>query len=332
MHDDIKWLFGLLILFGIFWFAAGGLHSPSSKKPLIESGDRGVNNRVNSSYAHIGNNSADTSRYTSYQNRSSGNPQETKRLTALEEIEQAIREAGIKASEIQRELEILEKASHASPLVGQISIAGRTSAGNVAGEYILLRASPKNTDKVLITGLRLQSSASGHGINIPKAVPLIFQNQLNKEEPIFLGPGDSAYIITGRSPLGASFRLNKCTGFFSQYQKFSPGLPNRCPKPKETDLPSGPTLYNDACRNYINSLPSCRVIVKPPTSISPECNRYVTNEINYTKCVERYKNNSDFYDPTWRVYLNRDDALWKKNRELVHLLDQNGKIIDAITY
>jgi hypothetical protein len=196
----------------------------------------------------------------------------------------------------------------------------------------LIKASTKNKEKVLITGLRLQSSVSGRGADIPKGVPLVFQNQLNKEEPVYLSPGDSAYIITGRSPLGISFKLNKCTGFLNQYQAFSPSLPARCPQPDEADLPSNGTIYNDACRNYINALPSCRVILNPPNSLSPECVRYVTNEISYTKCVDKQKNDSDFYDPSWRIYLNRDETLWKTSRELIHLVDENGKVIDAVTY
>jgi hypothetical protein len=163
-------------------------------------------------------------------------------------------------------------------------------------------------------------------------VALYFQNQINKEEPIYLAPGETAYIITGRSPLGTSFKLNKCTGFFNQYQSFNPGIPSRCPNPNESDLPNNGTIYNDACRSYINSVPGCRVITDTPANISPECKRYVTEELTYLKCVDKYKNGSDFYDPEWRVYLGRDDGLWKSTREIVQLVDQNGKIIDMVNY
>ncbi|MBI2476387.1 MAG: hypothetical protein HYV67_04050 [Candidatus Taylorbacteria bacterium] len=332
MHEDVKWLFGLLILFAAFWLASGGLSKSASPKPFLEPVIESGGNGAVFNFAHIGNNSADSINYVSRTNTTQSRQGLAKKLTALDEIKQVILDAGIQASEIQKELNTLEEASHASPLTGKLAIVGRAAGAGAAGEYIALRASPQNKDKVLLTGLRLQSSASGQGADIPKAAPLVFQNQLNREEPVYLKPGDSAYIITGRSPLGLSFRLNKCTGFFSQHQTFNPSLPSRCPKPREEDLPVSGTVYNDACRNYINSLSSCRVVTSPPLTLSPECQRYVTEEINYTKCVERHKNDADFYDPSWRVYLNRADKLWKTSRELIHLVDQNGKVIDAITY
>ncbi|MDO8590763.1 MAG: hypothetical protein Q7R65_02155 [bacterium] len=328
MHEDIKWLFGVIILFAVLWFAAGGLNSPASQSPFLEPGVQSGGYNANPNFAHIGNNSSDIPYYGTQGTQTAG-----RKLTTREEIEQGLIYAGIKANEIKKELDALEQASRASPLSGMLAIAGMSrGSGTAMGEYIVLRASPQNTQKILITGLRLQSSASGNGIDIPKGVPLPFQNQINREDPVFLGAGETAYIITGRSPLGYSFRLNKCTGFFNQYQTFNPGLPGRCPQPREQDLPIGSTIYNDACRDYINSLPSCRVILNPPLSISPECQRYVTTEINYTKCVDNHKNDSDFYDPLWQIYIGRDDALWKTRRELIYLLDQNGKVIDAVTY
>ncbi len=332
MHEDVKWLFGLIILFGVFWFASGGLHKLSNQKPFLKPIIQSGGGAVTLDFAHIGNNSSNTIYYGSVPNTARGNQPSAKKLSAKEEIEQGLRDAGIKASAIQKELAALEEASHASPLTGKLAIVGRTTGASTINEYILLRASSQNSEKILITGLRLQSSASGQGADIPKGVPLVFQNQINQEEPVYLAPGDSAYIITGRSPLGISFRLNKCTGFFNQYQTFNPGLPSRCPRPREEDLPVNGTIYNDACRNYINSLPSCRVILTPPREISPECERYVTTELSYTKCLEHYKNDSDFHDPSWRIYLNRNETLWKTSRELIHLVDQNGKVIDAITY
>lgn len=330
MHEDLKWLFGLVLLFAIIWFTSGGLNNKAASKnpflkPIVQSG----NGSVDTEFAHIGNNSSETAYYSSY----GQNTQTTgRKLTTQEEIAQGLNDAGIKASQIKNELAALEEASRASPLTGKIAIAGISHSSGADGEYIVLRASQQNTQKVLITGLRLESAASGRGADIPNGVYLPFQNQINSEQPIYLNAGDVAYIITGRSPLGASFRLNECTGFFNQFQTFNPGLPSRCPQPSERDLPSNGTIYNDDCRNYINSLPACQIIISPPVSISPECQRYVTNEISYTKCVDARRNDANFYDREWRVYMARDDILWKQNRELIHLLDQNGKIIDAITY
>lgn len=332
MHEDFKWLFLVLVVFAAFWFASGSINKLGNKKPflqpVIQSGDA----VVNANFSHIDANSTSWS-YATTPNQTYNAGSATKNLTAKEEIAQGLQNAGLKAVEIQKELAALEEASHASPLKGKLSIVTVIrGAGTATGEYISIQASRQNKEKVLITGLKFQSVSSGNVVEIPKAVPLFFQNQLNVEEPIYLSPGETAYVITGRSPLGTSFRLNECTGFFNQFQTFNPSLPLRCPKPREEDLPPPPNIYNDACRDYINSLPSCRVIISPPASISPECKRYVSEEINYTKCVERRKNDGNFYDPTWQIYLGRDSALWKSRRELIHLVDLDGKVIDAITY
>jgi len=331
MHEDVKWLFGLLLVFAAIFFASGSLGRLSNTRPFLDPTGHSTGDTTNLDFAHIGTNSTDDIRYVSMptvtESGSTGAP-----LTTQEAIQKGLQDAGLKADEIKKELAALEAASNASPLKGKLAIVGRTTGGGAPYEYILIRASTENKEKVLITGLRLESVASGRGADIPKGVPLFFQNELNQEQPIYLAPGDSAYIVTGRSSLGTSFRLNKCTGFLNQFQTIYPNIPNRCPQPSENDLPVGGTIYNDACRVYINALPSCRVILNPPTSLSPECVRYVTTEINYTKCLQYHKNDSDFYDPSWRIYLNRTDPLWKTSREVIHLVDGNDKLIDAITY
>lgn len=331
MHGDIKWFFGIIVVFAAFFFAAG-VSKISNQNPSANTSTYTENDPNNSSFSHIGANSSYGVRDTSSTAGNTYGYPVVKKLSTTEEIAKGLNDAGIKAEAVKKELASLEEAQHASPLTGKLAIIGRTAGGQVSSEYILLRASPQNKEKILISGLRLESRVSGRGANIGKGVPLVFQNQINQEEAIYLNPGDSAYIITGRSPIGVSFKLNKCTGFFNQYQSFNPSLPSRCPRITEKDLPSNGTYYNDACRNYINGLPSCRVILNPPSTISPECNRYVTTEISYTKCVNSQKNTPDFYDPVWRVYLTRDETLWKSSRELIHLVDQNGKVIDAVTY
>jgi len=326
MHEDIKWLFGLIIMFGVVWFVSGGYNKEEPEPLFVEPEGVGENGGATGDYyetevTHLGG----TYYYGS--NTSTSYPNTT------DEIAQTLQNAGLQAQEIEREIAALDAAKHASPLAGKITI-GQISRGGEdgSGEYVILNASPNNTEKVLISGLILKSEASGRQDDVPNGVYLPFQNQLNSEQPIYLNPGEIAYIITGRSPIGISFKLNKCTGFYSQFQNFYPGLPSRCPYPASEPLPPPANQYNDQCLDYINSLSGCRTITDIPENISPECQRYVTTEINYTKCVSKHKNDRDFYDPEWRVYLNRNDALWKNSRELIHLLDQNGKIIDAITY
>lgn len=310
MNEDVKWLFGVILIFGMFWAVSGPQNDTATQQNQNSY-------QETTDLSHVGTNSS----------ASTGN-----QVSTPQGIKQSLEDAGVKANQIQAELNALNQAKQASSLVGKLSVTSLSRGNGASGEYVIVQANPANTEQILITGLRLQSAASGSEIAIPKAVKLPFQNQVNQEEPIFLKPGEYAYIITGPSPLGYSFQPNICTGFFNQYQSFYPGIPSRCPSPRETDLPNGPYQYNDACRDYINSLPGCTVITNPPQSVSPECQRYVTEELSYSKCVAKYKNSQNFFDGNWRVYLNRSDALWKSRREVIKLLDQNGKTIDAIAY
>ncbi len=321
MHEDVRWFIGIIVIFGIIWFATGGLNSSGSRNPFIT-----PLNVTGGGQTYGGNGERDGVLYYG-SDSSSASP---KTLTAKEEIAQSLENAGLKATQIKKELEALELAKRTSPFAGKLRI-GNISRGGT-NEYVLIQAAPDNTSKILVTGMRLQSEASGNGVSIPKAAALPLQNSINKEEPLYLAPGETAYIITGRSPLGISFRTNKCTGYFNQYQSFNPGIPSRCPAPQSEPLPAISRQFNDQCFDYLATLPSCRAITSPPSNLEPECRQYVTTEFNYTKCVDNHRNDKDFYDPTWYVYLARSDALWKSRRELIHLLDANGKIIDVITY
>ena len=326
MHEDVRWFIGIILVFGIVWFSAGGLNNASSKNPFIQPlNEAGGGQTYGGNITRLGNNNPNGGLY--YGNNTSA-PQRT--LTAKEEIAQSLADAGLKAEQIKGELEALELASRTSPLAGKIRIIGVNRGSS--NEYITLQTASNNTSKILITGLRLKSQASNLAIDIPKASPLPFQNSINQEDPVFMAPGETAYIITGRSPLGISFRPNKCTGYFNQYQSFNPGIPSRCPAPQSEPLPPIARQFNDQCLDYLATLPSCRVIVSPPSYLAQECKQYAVTEFNYTNCVTAHKNDKDFYDPTWRIYIGRGNTLWKSRRELIHLLDANNKIIDVITY
>lgn len=338
MHEDVKWLFGLIIVFGLVWYISGGFNNPTSKQPFIQPILDGSRVEIREPEVINSGNESAVASYPTY--GSYGTVSGTARIqnnvsgqTTKNEIAAKLESAGIQAEQIKKELANLAEKNLASPLSGKISITNISRGGSSsAGEYVTLRAKPENKDRILLTGLRLESVSSGRSVTIGKGVHMPFQNQVNVEQPIYLSPGETAYILTGRSPLGISFRLNKCTGFFSQFQSFTPSIPSRCPSPKSEPLPPPANQYNDQCIDYINSLPACQIITQPPANISPECNRYVTKEINYTKCVENHKNDANFYEPEWRVYLNYSDTLWKSKREIIHLVDKGGKIIDVVTY
>src|SRR3989338_6172261 len=196
-------------------------------------------------------------------------------------------------------------------------------------EYVTIEVKGGAVD---ITGWRLKSQISGRETTIGKGAALAYSAQVNPESDIVLQPGEKAVIVTGRSPIGVSFRLNKCSGYFAQFQKFTPSLPKHCPAPdEELDL-FGPKNLPDACIDFIERAPRCQMVVSMPTTLPPECVPFITEKLNYNQCVSAHRSDSDFIEHEWRVYLNRPEELWKAQREVIDLIDTSGKVISTVTY
>jgi hypothetical protein len=157
---------------------------------------------------------------------------------------------------------------------------------------------------------------------------------VNAAQDIVLSPGERATVISGQSPIGASFRENKCIGYFSTFQKFSPTLPQNCPSPSDELASAYGTGYirDAACIDYVNKLSRCQVVLSPPVTISGACQSFVVKYLNYNGCVDAHKNDPDFLGNTWRIYLGRSSSMWRTKHELVKLLDVNGKTVDAFSY
>lgn len=213
------------------------------------------------------------------------------------------------------------------------SVAKKTDPDD---EYVEIIASSENTGKLLITGWSLEGKR-GFNISIGKGVSLISPNLTTSGQSIYLDPGAKAVITTGFSPVGYSFRLNKCTGFFEESNSFTPRLPKECPYPKDEELPKS-IENNDDCLDLIEKIGRCQTVdLNPFTSsfpsalYSPSCVNYLAT-INYGACVATYKGDSDFYKNEWRVFLNRNSDLWKSRRETIKLFDGAGQEIDSYSY
>jgi hypothetical protein len=189
------------------------------------------------------------------------------------------------------------------------------------------------SNKILLTGWRIQSRITGRGATIGKAAPLAFTDQINQEESIFANPGDVLYISTGRSPLGISFKVNECTGYFGQFQSYTPSLRTDCPRPINEKHPNIPNNYIDDCEDFLNNMNSCQVQIQPlPPKIGPDCATLIGNKINYQTCIVDHRSDYNFFKPEWRIFLKQDYELWKDRREVIELLDLKGKVVDTITY
>lgn len=185
-----------------------------------------------------------------------------------------------------------------------------------------------------ISGWRLVSDAGGTIATIPKGTEVPTSGIVNASDNIVLTSGTRAMIISGRSPIGASFRENKCIGYFSSFQHFSPQLSQNCPTPSNELISFyGPNYIRDtACIDYVDRIPRCQLTLSPPVSLSNACQSFMIKYLNYNGCVEAHRNDSDFLGNTWRVYLGRSSSMWRTRHEVVKLLDSNGKTVDAFSY
>ena len=224
-----------------------------------------------------------------------------------------------------------------SPFRGIVSmnhyISGAGSA-DPKNEYLEISVPSSGSVPVNLSEWSLASDATGNSVNIPKGTEVPASGTINAVQDIVLAPGDRAMIISGQSPIGASFRENKCIGYFATFQNFSPSLPQNCPTPSDelSAFYGAGYIRDEACINYVNKLPRCQVTLSPPVSVSGVCQSFVVKYLNYNGCVEAHRNDPDFKGNTWRIYLGRTNSMWRTQRELVKLLDVTGKTVDAFSY
>ncbi|MDO8493608.1 MAG: hypothetical protein Q7S19_03650 [bacterium] len=133
-----------------------------------------------------------------------------------------------------------------------------------------------------ITGLYIKSFF-GKGIAIASASDLPYQGRINEEVDLVINPGSIVYLIEGPSPLGVSFRTNKCIGILSQFQSFYPPLP---------------LLTEDYAVQASQGL-------------------------TYNSCIEAHRLDADFYNNEWRIYLNNKTKAWTETGDLIRLIDSS---------
>ncbi|MEX0917418.1 MAG: hypothetical protein WDZ90_02770 [Candidatus Paceibacterota bacterium] len=251
------------------------------------------------------------------------------RILTLERSERALSDT---------EGQFFASLGEASPLQEKLFFSKRTTGAreiDPKDEYVIIEASRSNTNPVVISGMRLSSPISGKNYPIPDGVITPNSNVVSSENPISLNPGESAVIVSGQSPIGVSFRLNKCTGYLENFQNFTPDLPRSCPRPEEELFAKQNVVqeFNNECIDFIERLPRCETFLgQLPLGYTNACRQFIANDLTYAGCVENHRSDSDFNVDEWRVYLGRNEELWREKREIIRLLDREGKVVDALTY
>ena len=233
----------------------------------------------------------------------------------------------------EEEATSLERSSY----TGLVSLSSSTSGAkksDVKEEYVRIDLSSRATAAVNISGWKLVSGVTDISVTIPFGTELPLSGLITEHEAIFLKPGDDAYLLSGRSPIGASFRVNSCMGYFEQYQTFYPSLPGSCPSAQdEFEAFAGiDSNRDDSCLAFVKSIPRCSIATSIPPTVSYSCKGFVETNINYNGCVKNHQNDNSFADDQCRVYLGRTSELWKQQREVIRLYDNVGKLVDQISY
>jgi hypothetical protein len=205
-------------------------------------------------------------------------------------------------------------------------------------EYFTISTGLSKNETVKITGWYLKSDVTGNYVVIGGAsmLPVPFNKA---ESNVVLQQGDRAYLTKGFSPIGISFRTNKCTGFFEEDRDFVPSLSTNCPRPIDEKLPSFSSDLdrNDECINIIEGISQCRTkdsafIRDLPDTVPSTCKTYITTQINYNSCVAKHFSDTDFPSNEYRLYFNKFGPLWRTTHDTINLRDENGLVVDTVSY
>jgi len=198
-------------------------------------------------------------------------------------------------------------------------------------EYVTLKLNSNAPGPITLTGMKLRSDYTNVEVTIPDGVSLYTPGVAHIGETIKLEPGGVAYIVTGKSPVGYSIKLNSCSGYLENDKNFNPYISSNCPLAyKEGLFPNTP--YYAACLDKVESLGRCSPTPKNiPLNFPNECVEFLTTKLNYKTCVSDFSNTENFKKNEWRIYLGRSEVLWNYTREKIALIDQQGKTI-AETY
>jgi len=206
-------------------------------------------------------------------------------------------------------------------------------------EYLAIKANSRNAAPIPITGWRVVSAIpqrdgtiSEAYIGNASALPAV--GEVNPVYGVTLEPGGEAFLVTGASPFGVSFKVNICSGYLSQFQEYTPSLARSCPKPiAELQFAKQTIPYLNACDEYVKKLPVCKAtFVHTPKEYGTECDQFVKNELTYNGCIENHRYRPQFYSKEWRIFFNEQYELWRNKRDIIKLLDNEGKTVDMFSY
>ncbi len=241
-----------------------------------------------------------------------------------------IQQSTIRSTRADRVINPPPPVAHQDILARSFSLSMRSAKSrNINEEYVdITYSTSKDAPPVDITDWTIgdnkgESYKLGGISNLPGVLPTYNQDRLVLRGPIRI------HAITGRSPIGENFRLNKCATYFSQYKKFVPNISGSCPSPSREPGQDG---LSDSCYKYVKTLSACRIPTDIPLFLDNTCREFIQRNASYDACVKLHKNDSDFYGDEYWVYLNRPEHIWSDVRDSVILKDAQGSVVKSISY
>lgn len=253
-----------------------------------------------------------------------------------------------KLDRLYRELDSLEEdlrearlREPVSPYTGMVTLrASNAKNTDPDREYITLTASSRNDVPINISDWYVESYVTEERSALPLGVrvPTSIHRSRNQLEDIFLEPGERALLHTKEAPQNFSFHENLCTGYFNNEGDYSPRLRNQCPQPEdEMEAFASIDLDNDECYEFVEDIRRCEVPneddVIDSRQLSARCERFIIDNLNYAGCVSNHR-----YEPyfdnvgVWHIYLDEDEDMWRREREIIRIIDEEDRVIDVVEY
>lgn len=147
------------------------------------------------------------------------------------------------------------------------------------------------------------------------------------QNSLIIRPGDEVHLYSGTSPRG-NFRINKCSGYFSEFGNFIPPLEQRCPAQSYEET----NHLSSACKSYIYSLAACQTPSRAPISSNDaSCHDYLNN-INYETCVSKHRYEPDFSERAIWVWVGDNLKYFDQGGDIIRIFDKSGKLVSQYRY
>lgn len=236
------------------------------------------------------------------------------------------------AVDLNRKIQEKVEEENASVYSDRVYISSIRNVGTF-NEYAVLGVKNNQGESVLLSGWKLRSTVTGGEMTIGGAVN-IPEFGLTSENPIIISERRATVIVSHAiSPIRQSFRANICMGYLDENDYFEPSLGRSCPSPSKT-APSVSNITNNDCLDYIETISRCEIPKERdyPEEITRSCKEYIEENVNYESCVAKHQFDENFFIDEWRVFAKVRGILWLKDRDVIQLIDNSGKIVDVYRF